>query len=143
MGMILWGYRSIDGVVSNADALNGSNSVGWVGSLGLGPVVGSVTSAVGFVPGVVGDDGIPESVVSSSVGQHISHEAGSEVGLEESRVEVNPDEVSFGVVVLEIEAFQVTIVPGDIEGRTLGGDGFLGSVPIVVALDEGGLGSRQ
>jgi hypothetical protein len=133
------GSRSIDGVVSNADASNGGDGVGGIGSLGLGPVVGSVSAAVGVVPGVVGHHGVPEGVVGGAVGEDVPHEAGGEVGLEEAGVEVDPDEVHALVVVLEVEALEVAVVPGDVEGRTVLGDGLLGGVPVLVALEEGGL----
>jgi len=99
------GSRSIKRIVSNADALNSANGVGRVGSLGLGPVVGSISTAVLVVPGVVGDNGVPEGIGGGSVGLDVPNEASSEVGLEESGVEVDPDEVDTFVVVLEVEAF--------------------------------------
>ena len=105
----------------------------------MGPVVGSISTAVLVVPGVVGDNGVPEGIGGGSVGLDVPNEASSEVGLEESGVEVNPDEVDTFVVVLEVEAFQVAIVPGDVEGRALLGDGLFSGVPVLVVLDEGGL----
>ena len=137
------GGSSIDGVVSNTDTLNGGDSVGGVGSLGLEPVVGGVSSAVSVVPGVVGDNGVPESVVSGSVGENGPHEAGGEVGLEEPGVEVDPDEVGGRVVVLKVEALQVTVVPGEVKGRTILGDDFLCSVPVLVVLHQAALSDSK
>lgn len=52
--------ESIDGKpVSNSNSSDGSDSVLGVSSLGLIVVISSISSAVGLIPGVVGDGGVP------------------------------------------------------------------------------------
>ena len=105
----------------------------------MGPVVGSVLTAVGVVPGVVSHNGVPESVSCCTVSEDCSYEACSEVGFEEALAEVNVDEVLSLIVVLEVEAFQVAVVPGVVSVGDSGGDQLLlGSVPVFVVSDEGG-----
>ena len=138
------GYGSIDGVIADADALDFGDGVFGVGSLTLVPVVGLVSSAVGVVPGVVGHNGVPEGVGGGSVGQEVSHETGSEVGLEEAFAEVDPDEVLALVVVFEIEALEIAVVPGVVGVGDSGLDeGLLGGVPEFVVSDQRGRGACQ
>ena len=107
----------------------------------MGPVVGGVSSTVCVVPGVVGDNSVPEGIscISTSSGTGGSDEASGKVGLEESLAEVDVDKVLAGVVVFEVEALEITVVPGVVGEWDTGGDEFLlGGVPIIVASDEGG-----
>ena len=79
-----------------------------------------------------------------SVGEDAPHEAGGEVGLEESLAEIDVDKILAGVVVLEVEALEVAVVPGVVRVWDARGDQLLlGGVPVVVASHEGGGGERQ
>lgn len=74
----------------------------------------------------------------------MSDEASGKVGLEDSLAEVDVDEVLGGVVVLEVEALEIAVVPGVVsEWDACGDQLLLGGVPIVVASDEGGGGECQ
>ena len=54
-----YGSWSIDWVVSNSDSLYWDHWVFGTWALGLGPVVGCISTAVCVVPGVVCHNGVP------------------------------------------------------------------------------------
>ena len=131
--------ESIDGnPVSNSNSV-GCGGIFRVGSYRLVVVIGSVSSAVSLIPAAVGHCVVPSVVNACAVGQVSSGKAGTEAGGEESGVEVNVDEVDFGVIVFEVKALEIAVVPGDVGVGSAGKDNFLlGGVPVFVVSDEGG-----
>jgi hypothetical protein len=104
--------RSIDGVVADAVALYGEDCVFGVGTNGLANVVYSVSAAVCVVPGVICYNCVPK-LAADEVGRaaRINDKAGREVREVLASTEADVDEVLAWVIVLEVEAFQITVVP--------------------------------
>jgi len=101
-----------------------------------GIVIFGLFSAVSIVPGV-GSNRVPEGVSLGSSSISLDDVASSEIGPEGSGVEGNESEIVGAVVTFEIEAFQVTVVPGEIsQGSTSLDDRLLGGVPVVVGGSE-------
>ena len=125
---------SIIGFDTFSFSLNALDFVLGAGSSAQCIVVFSLLSAISFIPGV-GGNGVPKSI-GLGLGGRIDFDdvASSEVGFEDGLGESKEAEVSCGVVSLKVEALVVAVVPGSVSEFSLGlDDGFLGSVPVVVA----------
>ena len=93
-----------------------------------GGVVFVVFSAV-FLVESVGGDCVPETITVSA-----SDVASCKVGFVGGFLEVEDYEVGVGVVVFEVEALQIAVVPGDVgEGDSGHSCFFVGGVPVLVA----------
>lgn len=128
---------SINRIVPYPDALDRYHRVLRVGPLALSVVVDCISPTVGIIPGIICNQSVPQLIGGRSHSCQSANEAGREVGLEEAWVEVDVDEVKARIVMLKVEALEVTIVPGVVGIRGSRFDPSLqGSVPVLMTLDK-------